>query len=115
MLSNFVEAMTKALIRLCPKCSEPYIKESGCNKISCPSCRTLSCFICGKVVSGYAHFTGAGVNSTHQEPGAACALWDDSAARTFAEVSDPLAFRIPPLSSVVLTQFPRNSGRGSSY
>lgn len=40
-----LEAMSKALIRSCPKCSEPYIKEAGCNKIACPSCRTLSCFV----------------------------------------------------------------------
>lgn len=29
------EAMTAALMRACPKCSNPYVKESGCNKMSC--------------------------------------------------------------------------------
>lgn len=61
--------MTEALIRKCPKCSEPYVKDdgefalvslvlqtsltislAGCNKISCPSCRTISCYICMKIV-----------------------------------------------------------------
>lgn len=72
------EAMTAALIRRCPKCTEPYIKSDGCNKISCPSCHTLSCFICGKVVAGYQHFANAGTNATFTEPGASCPLWDDT-------------------------------------
>lgn len=50
-LSNFpvctvTEAMSSALIRKCPKCSEPYIKENdSCNKITCGSCRTMSCYM----------------------------------------------------------------------
>lgn len=31
------EAMTAALMKACPKCSNPYVKESGCNKMSCVS------------------------------------------------------------------------------
>jgi hypothetical protein len=27
------DAMSEALIRKCPKCAKPYIKDSGCNKI----------------------------------------------------------------------------------
>lgn len=28
------DAMSEALIRKCPKCAKPYIKDSGCNKIT---------------------------------------------------------------------------------
>ncbi|KAL8290442.1 hypothetical protein RQP46_002700 [Phenoliferia psychrophenolica] len=80
------EAMSQALIRKCPKCSEPYIKEDGCNKITCPSCRTVSCYICSKIVKGYEHFANAGSNATYTEPGATCPLWDNQAERNFKEI-----------------------------
>ncbi|KAJ3514201.1 hypothetical protein NMY22_g14821 [Coprinellus aureogranulatus] len=50
------EAMSKALVRNCPKCSKAFIKEQGCNKMKCPSCKTLSCYVCRKVITGYQHF-----------------------------------------------------------
>ncbi|KDE09479.1 hypothetical protein MVLG_00380 [Microbotryum lychnidis-dioicae p1A1 Lamole] len=84
------EAMSEALIRKCPntRCGEPYIKEDGCNKMTCPSCRTMSCFICGKIVSGYEHFKNAGFANapTGPDANATCLLWDDHKTRTFQEV-----------------------------
>lgn len=35
------EAMTAALIRNCNKCKRPFIKEYGCNKMSCSHCGNL--------------------------------------------------------------------------
>lgn len=35
------EAMTEALVRTCKKCSNKFIKESGCNKMTCTRCRTM--------------------------------------------------------------------------
>lgn len=35
------EAMSAALIRQCNKCKHPFIKEHGCNKMSCSHCRNL--------------------------------------------------------------------------
>ena len=35
------EAMTNALVRSCNKCKTNFIKESGCNKMTCPSCKNL--------------------------------------------------------------------------
>ncbi|GAA5899721.1 hypothetical protein JCM8208_004545 [Rhodotorula glutinis] len=84
------EAMSAALIRRCPKpgCGEPYVKESGtCNKIICSACRTLSCYICGKI--GYQHFSNPGTNlpaGLVVEAGATCALWDDTDKRNYEEV-----------------------------
>ncbi|BGP18474.1 hypothetical protein JCM10213_001211 [Rhodosporidiobolus nylandii] len=84
------EAMTEALLRRCPKegCGEPFIKEQGtCNKITCSSCRTLSCYICKQIIKDYSHFRNAGSNA----PGggnskSTCDLWDDTDSRNFQEV-----------------------------
>ncbi|KAH6614968.1 hypothetical protein C7974DRAFT_319627 [Boeremia exigua] len=50
------EAMSAALIRKCNKCQHPFIKEYGCNKMSCTHCGNKQCYICSKTVSGYEHF-----------------------------------------------------------
>ncbi|KIY65530.1 hypothetical protein CYLTODRAFT_356614 [Cylindrobasidium torrendii FP15055 ss-10] len=54
------EAMTAALVRKCPNCRRPFTKESGCNKMKCPNCWTVSCYVCRQVLTGadpYTHFT----------------------------------------------------------
>ncbi|KAK7547286.1 hypothetical protein IWX49DRAFT_552915 [Phyllosticta citricarpa] len=50
------EAMTAALIRECNKCKNKFIKEFGCNKMTCTSCRNLQCYVCSKDVKDYHHF-----------------------------------------------------------
>lgn len=50
------EAMTEAMVRKCKKCSYPYIKEYGCNKIHCNRCNTLQCYICQETIKNYDHF-----------------------------------------------------------
>lgn len=60
------EAMTAALMRNCPKCNKAFIKEMGCNKMTCPDCRTISCYTCREVIRGYDHFSN----------GNKCNLWD---------------------------------------
>ncbi|GAA5965119.1 hypothetical protein JCM3765_004865 [Sporobolomyces pararoseus] len=82
------EAMSSALIRKCPQCSEPYIKENdSCNKIRCASCATLSCYVCSKIITGYEHFANAGSNAPNgSEAGATCPLWDDTGRRNYEEV-----------------------------
>ncbi|RDK39789.1 hypothetical protein M752DRAFT_52577 [Aspergillus phoenicis ATCC 13157] len=52
------EAMSKALIRPCPKCNVKIVKESGCNKMICSKCRTSMCYICKKDITRekYDHF-----------------------------------------------------------
>ncbi|GAA5944602.1 E3 ubiquitin-protein ligase RNF216 [Sporobolomyces koalae] len=82
------EAMSAALIRKCPKCSEPYIKEKdSCNKITCASCQTLSCYICGEIIPGYEHFRNAGTNAPRGSKAKLhCPLWDDTDRRHFEEI-----------------------------
>lgn len=52
------EEMTKAYLRMCPKCKIPIVKEGGCNKITCSRCRSHICDVCGKDITkeGYKHF-----------------------------------------------------------
>ncbi|KAI5806741.1 hypothetical protein DFH27DRAFT_479993 [Peziza echinospora] len=50
------EAMTEALVRTCTKCSNKFIKEYGCNKMTCSRCHTLHCYVCGQAIKGYGHF-----------------------------------------------------------
>ncbi|GAQ06194.1 hypothetical protein ALT_3515 [Aspergillus lentulus] len=64
------EAMSEALIRNCPRCKIKIVKEFGCNKMTCPSCRCCMCYLCKKDITReqYAHF-GYGPN--------ACTVEDD--------------------------------------
>ncbi|CAK7264176.1 hypothetical protein SEPCBS119000_000865 [Sporothrix epigloea] len=51
------EAMSAAMIRKCNKCGTPFIKELGCNKMSCSraGCQNVQCYICHKSCD-YSHF-----------------------------------------------------------
>lgn len=54
------EAMTNARVRFCPKkCKQPFFKVEGCNKMTCPTCKTFMCYICRAEIPkslGYGHF-----------------------------------------------------------
>lgn len=51
------EAMTAALIRDCNKCTHRFIKEEGCNKMTCPRCGNYQCYVCRQSIDiGYGHF-----------------------------------------------------------
>ncbi|KAG8719750.1 hypothetical protein FRC08_002110 [Ceratobasidium sp. 394] len=73
------EAMTRALVRDCPKCKTPFMKEHGCNKMICPKCGTISCYICRKEISKlspYTHFDQQ-PDAYHLAPAKGrCRLWD---------------------------------------
>ncbi|KAI0665506.1 hypothetical protein C8Q78DRAFT_986254 [Trametes maxima] len=71
------EAMTQALMRNCPKCKKAFIKEAGCNKMSCPNCMALSCYVCRKLITGYDHFANPPPYTAKTNPNK-CPLWDAS-------------------------------------
>lgn len=78
------EAITNAKIRTSPKCSNKFVKESGCNKMTC-SCRTRICYICRAVIQDYTHFCQA-PHCDHSSCGK-CRLYSN------AEEDDKLAMR----------------------
>ncbi|CAJ2513545.1 Uu.00g016640.m01.CDS01 [Anthostomella pinea] len=51
------QAMSMAVKRVCPRCNTSFIKNSGCNKLSCP-CGYKMCYCCRKDIGkdGYQHF-----------------------------------------------------------
>ncbi|KIR76730.1 E3 ubiquitin-protein ligase RNF216 [Cryptococcus gattii EJB2] len=73
------DAMSAALIRNCPKCTKPFVKDSGCNKIICTTCRTMSCYVCRKIITGYEHFDRQTSNCTAARDKGKCRLWDSEA------------------------------------
>lgn len=47
------EIMTENLTHKCPGCNIKYVKESGCDHITCPSCKAESCYHCRKPYIGH--------------------------------------------------------------
>ncbi|KAH8993255.1 hypothetical protein EDB86DRAFT_2929485 [Lactarius hatsudake] len=83
------EAMTRALMRNCPKCQKAFVKEYGCNKITCTFCHTISCYICRSIIRGYEHFDERrGGGGLRQSSGSKkCPLWDVADGRQAKEVA----------------------------
>ncbi|KIK93205.1 hypothetical protein PAXRUDRAFT_829200 [Paxillus rubicundulus Ve08.2h10] len=85
------EAMTRALMRNCPKCQKSFIKEMGCNKMTCPNCHTMSCYICRSIIIGYDHFVDRGAHAgarANRSTSTKCHLWDPVEQRHAEEVSE---------------------------
>jgi hypothetical protein len=71
---------TRALTHCCSICGCSYVKEEGCNLMTCPKCNGMSCFICGmklyyKGDTKYWHFTG----HDKADRDARCPLWNNHA------------------------------------
>lgn len=52
-------ALTDAVIRSCPRCATRFYKDSGCNKMRCPTCAAESCYVCRRLIADkvpYLHF-----------------------------------------------------------
>ena len=83
------EAMTAALIRSCTKCKKQFIKESGCNKMRCPSCGNLQCYVCSTSISNYNHFDQSPSGNAQGGPGQKkCPLYDNVEERHEREVKE---------------------------
>ncbi|KAI6909951.1 hypothetical protein KC318_g4230 [Hortaea werneckii] len=79
------EAMTAAMIRSCNRCKKHFIKEYGCNKMTCPSCRNMQCYCCSQTLKDYEHFDQAPLGSSRRN-GKKCPLYDDVERRHEREV-----------------------------
>ncbi|KAJ3717653.1 hypothetical protein DFJ43DRAFT_789592 [Lentinula guzmanii] len=80
------EAMTRALMRNCPNCNKAFVKEEGCNKMTCPHCHTLSCYVCRQPVLGYDHFSRPGASASSSSNSKKCPLWEPAENRHAQEV-----------------------------
>ncbi|KAL7786343.1 hypothetical protein V8C37DRAFT_296115 [Trichoderma ceciliae] len=80
------EAMSAAMIRKCNKCGTPFIKELGCNKVTCSraDCGNMQCYVCSKSCD-YNHFDERSQGREGKAKGR-CPLFDDSNLRHTREV-----------------------------
>ena len=72
------EALSERMVRVCSKCHNRTIKEVDatvryCNKMTCPRCQTVSCFICSATPVTYDHFSSRGYGDRNTS--GKCALW----------------------------------------
>jgi len=82
------EELTNAMIRECFNCKTRYMKEDGCNKMTCPKCRALMCYLCKQPVKDYSHFYGQG---SGPGPDKKCPLWSDTQTLHRKEVAEAAA------------------------
>jgi len=75
------EALTEAMMRRCPSCHTQFFKDAdSCNKVRCPHCRTIMCYVCRQTLpanAGYQHFChhrARNESRCHQSCGK-CPLW----------------------------------------
>lgn len=83
------EAMTAALVRSCNQCKKQFIKDFGCNKMRCPSCGNMQCYVCSASLKDYNHFDqnphGAAQGGQGQNK---CPLYDNVEERHAREVKE---------------------------
>jgi TRIAD3 protein (E3 ubiquitin-protein ligase RNF216) len=68
------EELTRLAVRTCPRCKCDMMKEDGCNRLECPHCKAMMCYMCRKLIPpeiGYDHFW----RSEEACPPGQCPLW----------------------------------------
>jgi TRIAD3 protein (E3 ubiquitin-protein ligase RNF216) len=79
MLRKHVEeAMTQAAVRACNKCKAPFVKEFGCNSMTCASCGNEQCYSCNQNVS---HEAAYGNWHWGAESEGKCVLFENTASQ----------------------------------
>ncbi|KAF9901329.1 hypothetical protein EC991_006256 [Linnemannia zychae] len=78
------EQMSQALIRECVKCKSRFFKTEGCNKMTCPQCHAIMCYVCKVQIKDYSHFDNAPAGQPSRSK--RCRLWEDTVQRNNDEV-----------------------------
>ncbi|XP_070182008.1 E3 ubiquitin-protein ligase RNF216-like isoform X2 [Littorina saxatilis] len=71
-MRTFIEKrVTEAMLRKCHNCGKRFVKDTGCNKMTC-ICGATSCYICRQPDIDYSHFNGnkcgeGDMNKVHQQ------------------------------------------------
>jgi hypothetical protein len=56
------ELKEKGILKFCPQCRSPCIKNSGCSKMVCSVCNIKWCWICSAINIDYCHYNSNGVD-----------------------------------------------------
>lgn len=78
----------ESAIHKCPKCFTKFTKEDGCNLMTCTSCHSYSCYVCGILIVPkgdvkYWHFKGSGSADANAE----CMLYNNGKGGTQEEIT----------------------------
>ncbi|CAE6412625.1 unnamed protein product [Rhizoctonia solani] len=63
-----------------------FVKESGCNKMKCPKCASLVCYVCRQIIRGYDHFDQTPQGVARNPKSKKCPLWESLEQRHADEV-----------------------------
>jgi hypothetical protein len=61
------EILSNSRIRKCP-CGIEFVRIDGCSKMTCSSCKRISCYICQKQAVDYSHFSNLSPSSIVTDP-----------------------------------------------
>ncbi|XP_069117648.1 LOW QUALITY PROTEIN: uncharacterized protein [Argopecten irradians] len=62
-MRTYIETrVTEAMLRKCHRCQKRFIKEEGCNKMTC-TCGATQCYACREEDIDYSHFNNGGCNN----------------------------------------------------
>ena len=64
------EHMAASVIRECAnkRCGTRFVKETGCNMMTCPKCGDKMCYLCRAPVRDHSHFYGQGGEPSQERP-----------------------------------------------
>ncbi|CAD7939929.1 unnamed protein product [Amoebophrya sp. A25] len=75
------EKMSQKKVRYCPDCGLQFTKQDGCNKMKCPECACVMCYVCRTKLTGYHHFCQHPLDPSSGEKFCRkcdkCPLWKD--------------------------------------
>jgi hypothetical protein len=74
-MTTINDKLSEAIIRVCP-CGKRFVKEAGCNKMTCP-CGRRMCYICRQEIRDYDHFC----KCPHKETCRNCHIYTDAGQR----------------------------------